>query len=86
MVRLVALVTAALGGAAGAAKAVTDLPEEAVGAEIGSGPYIAPWILETFVNELLAAPKQTGPIRGRHRLVRTDSYAVLRRLTNLIIS
>lgn len=86
MVRLVALVTAALGGAAGAAKAVTDLPEEAVGAEIGSSPYIAPWILETFVNELLAAPKQTGPIRGRYRSVRTDSYAVLRRLTNLIIS
>lgn len=86
MVRLVALVTAALGGAAGAAKAVTDLPEGAVGAEIGSGQYIAPWILETFINELLAAPKQTSPIRGRYRPVRTDSYAVLRRLTNLIIS
>lgn len=48
--------TGALGGAAGAANAETDLPEEVVGAEVGSGQYIAPWIPETFVNELLAAP------------------------------
>ncbi len=86
MVRLVALVTAVFGGAAGAAKAVADLPDDAVGAQIGSPRYIAPWLLETLVNELLAAPKQAAPVRGRYRTVRTDSYAVLRRLTGLIIS
>lgn len=86
MVRLVALVTAVIGGAAGAANAVTDLPEEAVGAQIGSPGYIAPWILETLVNELLAAPNQVIPVRGRYRTMRTESYAVLRRLTDLIIA
>lgn len=86
LVRLVALVTAALKGEAGAARAVVDLPEDAVGTEIGSPGYIPPWILETLVNELLAAPKQAVPGRGRYRILRTDSYAVLRRLTNLIIS
>lgn len=86
MIRLVTKIGAVLGGNSGARHSVLDLPEDAVGAEIGSKYYIAPWTLETFINELLCAPKHRVPATGTSRELRSDSYAVLRILTNLIIA
>ena len=86
MIRLIATVSAALDGKAGARRAVPDLPEEAVGAQVGSRYHIAPWILETLANELLSAPKQSPMTSGRYRELRTDRFAVLDMLARLVIA
>ena len=85
MVALVSALVAILGGNPAPLRIMPDLPHEAVGAELGSRYHIAPWTLETLVNELLATPKAEGLGVGRTRLLRNDSFAVLRELAAIII-
>lgn len=62
-----------------------NLPPEAVGAELGSPYYIAPWALETLVNELLATPKPPGFGVGRTRAMDPRTFGTLRVLNNLLV-
>ena len=86
LIRLIAAVSAVLNGNVGGLRGVPDLTEDAVGAEIGSKYYIAPWLLETLVNELLSTPKFKPPLDRPYWLLKPHLYATLRRLTNRIIA
>jgi hypothetical protein len=86
MLWLVATVVALLDGRSVALGRLPDFPKEALGAEIGSPHYIAPWTLETFVNELLSAPKHKLLGTPNYRVLRHDRFQTLRNLTSLIIA
>lgn len=85
MVTLVWALVAILGGNPAPRRLIPDLPPEAVGAKLGSSYHIAPWTLETLVNELLATPKAEGLGVGRTRVLRHDRFAVLRELAGIVI-
>ncbi len=82
---LISAVVAVQSGKAKALRAVRDLPPEAVGAELGSPYFIAPWTLETLVNELLATPKPPGFGVGRTRAMDPGTFGTLRVLNNLLV-
>lgn len=84
MVSLSAAVTGALAGNAEALRAVSDLPPEALGAELGSPWYIPPWLLETLVNELLATPKARPRDFGQIRVLNTTRFSTLRALARVL--
>jgi len=85
IIALVSALVAILGGDPGPLHIMPDLSPEAVGAELGSPYHIAPWTLETLVNELLATPKAEGLGLGCTRVLRHDSFAVLRELAGTVI-
>ena len=85
MIALFSAVSSVQAGNGAALDFLVDLPEEAVGAEIGSPYHIPPWTLETLANELLATPKPPGFGIGRTRLLRADMFASLRMLAGILV-
>lgn len=85
MLAMISAVVAIQGGNPAPLHFFVDLPPEAVGAELGSPYHVPPWILETLVNELLAAKKAKGFGVGRTRVLRHDNFAVIRQLARTII-
>ncbi len=85
MFSLVSAVVAVQSGSENALRAVRDLPPEAIGSELGSAYYVAPWTLETLVNELLATPKPPGFGIGRTRVLDAGTFETLRLLNNLLV-
>ncbi len=84
MISLISAVVAVQSGNANALKAVSDLPLEAVGTELGSKFHIPLWSLETLVNELLATPKRQGFEIGRYRFLDPTRFNTLRTLHLLL--
>lgn len=80
MIGLVAATAALISGNPAPLAVVPDFPAEALGAEIGSAYYLAPWTLETLVNELLATPKDKHLETGGTRVFRHDRFKALRLL------
>jgi len=85
MIGLISAVVGIQGGYDAPLSAVRDLPPEAIGAKLGSPYHIPLWSMETLVNELLATPKVRDQGIGRTRLLRTDLFASLRVLHNILV-
>lgn len=85
MIGLISAVVGIQGGYDAPLGAVSDLPSEAIGAELGSPYHIPLWTMETLVNELLATSKVRKQGTGRTRLLRTDLFATLRMLHNILV-
>lgn len=85
MFSLISAVVAIQSGTENALQAVRDLPPEAIGAKLGSPFFIAPWTMETLVNELLATPKPPGFGIGRTRVLDSGTFETLRQLNNLLV-
>lgn len=85
MIGLISAVVGIQSGYDAPLSAVSDLTSEAIGAELGSPYHIPLWSIETLVNELLATPKARKQENGRTRLLRTDVFATLRMLHNILV-
>lgn len=85
IVSLIATVVAVQAGNRNALHAIPDMPTEALGSKLGSAHFIAPWTLETLVNELLATPKRKGFDAGRTRTIDAGHFQTLRVLSGILI-
>lgn len=85
IISLVSAVVAAQSGSQKALAAMQDLPQEALGAELGSPYHIPLWSVETLVNELLATPKAKGFGIGRTRVLNAEMFQTLHALQGILI-
>lgn len=85
MINLISAAVALQKGHAKARRVIRDLPEEAIGAQLGSPYHIPLWSLETLVNELLATPKARHDPAGPRRVLDPTKHATLRTLLRCLV-